>query len=74
MFKDRILHHGTLLFNSNLYMLKNSLNVEPGVYKDKAVKSKRSSVTNILEHLDIKITIDEVINSLKNAEFPAEKT
>ncbi len=50
--KNRVLHHGTLLFHSNLNVLRESLKVVPGRYKDKAVQSNRSSVINISECLD----------------------
>lgn len=44
--KKRVLHHGTLLYDSQLNNLKNALHSE-GQYIDKAVKSVRSEVTNI---------------------------
>jgi lipoate-protein ligase A len=45
------LHHGTLLFSSELSNLSNALKVDPSKFRDKAVKSVRSRVTNISEHL-----------------------
>jgi lipoate-protein ligase A len=50
--KNRVLHHGTLLFNSDLRVLRECLRVLPGRYKDKAVQSNRSSVINISESLN----------------------
>src|SRR5690554_4159748 len=50
IFKNRVLHHGTLLFNSNLQTLGSSIKVIPGLYRDKAVQSNRSIVTNILPY------------------------
>lgn len=47
VFKDRILHHGTLLFDASLENLKLSLNQETGNYITKAVQSNRSSVVNL---------------------------
>jgi len=47
VFKNRILHHGTLLYNADLTMLRKSIKTTPGKYKDKAVQSNRSNVTNI---------------------------
>lgn len=44
--KRRVLHHGTLLYDSNLKALGKALHAE-GIYTDKAVKSVRSEVTNI---------------------------
>ncbi|SHF53409.1 lipoate-protein ligase [Mariniphaga anaerophila] len=51
VFKNRVLHHGTLLFNSNLETLGQSIKVIPGKYHGKAVLSNRSAVTNILPFL-----------------------
>jgi len=50
VFKNRVMHHGTLLFNSELDILNNALKTNPLLYKDKAVKSVRSEVTNISEY------------------------
>ncbi|OPL07444.1 MAG: lipoate--protein ligase [delta proteobacterium ML8_F1] len=64
--KKRILHHGTLLFSSDIFDLSQSLNPSPTKFSDKAVKSVKSRVTNIKDHLkdpamDIH-TFREIIN------------
>lgn len=59
VFKNRVLHHGTLLFSSVINDLQNALKVNPLKYQDKAVKSVRSRVTNILEHLKDRISVIE---------------
>jgi lipoate---protein ligase len=51
VYRDRVLHHGTLLFSSVMTDLSAALNVDPEKFRDKAVKSVRSRVTNISEHL-----------------------
>ncbi|HTX88170.1 MAG TPA: lipoate--protein ligase [Bacteroidales bacterium] len=51
IWKNRILHHGTLLFSSHMPDLSQALNADPVKFRDKAVKSVRSRVTNISEHL-----------------------
>jgi lipoate-protein ligase A len=51
IWKNRILHHGTLLFSSHMSDLTQALNVDPLKFQDKAVKSVHSRVTNISEHL-----------------------
>jgi lipoate---protein ligase len=51
VYRKRVLHHGTLLFSSNLDDLNLALKVNPSKYTSKAVKSIRSQVTNIREHL-----------------------
>lgn len=59
VFKNRVLHHGTLLFSSQITDLSNALNVDPSKFQDKAVKSVRSRVTNISDHLKEPITVLE---------------
>ena len=49
--KNRVLHHGTLLFSSDLDTLENALRVQKGHYEDRAVGSIRSEITNIRDHL-----------------------
>ncbi len=51
VYKNRVLHHGTLLFSSDLKNLGNAIRVKPGRYFDKAVQSNRSNVMNISENL-----------------------
>jgi lipoate---protein ligase len=51
IWKNKVLHHGTLLFSSHMPDLGAALNADPLKFKDKAVKSVRSRVTNISEHL-----------------------
>jgi lipoate-protein ligase A len=49
--KGRFLHHGTLLFDSNLDVLQNVLNVDATKIASKGIASVRSRVTNIKEHI-----------------------
>lgn len=51
VYKNRVLHHGTLLFDAELGRLKAALNVDLSRFEDKAVQSNRSVVTNIADHL-----------------------
>lgn len=64
IFKKRVLHHGTLLFSADLNKLRQSLKVTPGRYIDKAVQSRRSSVTNIAPLLRESMTPDQFISFL----------
>jgi lipoate---protein ligase len=48
---NRMISHGTLLFNSDLTRLGKSLHVQPGRITSKGTKSIRSQVTNIIDHL-----------------------
>lgn len=50
--KNRILQHGTLLFNSSMNNLSAALKSRPEKFIGKAVQSNRSRVTNIKEHLN----------------------
>lgn len=57
---NRALHHGTLLFDADLTMLHDLLKTTEGKIESKSVKSVRSIVTNIKDHLsDTTINIDE---------------
>ncbi|MCE5330218.1 lipoate--protein ligase [bacterium] len=57
--KDRFLHHGTLLFSSDISEVSKSLNADPIKFEDKSTKSVSSRVTNIADYLNEKITIGE---------------
>ena len=59
VFKNRVMHHGTLLFSSQMSDLTRALKVKSGRFEDRAVKSVRSEVTNIREHLTEKMEVDE---------------
>lgn len=48
---QRILHHGTLLFDSDLSVLSQVLKVRPEKFKSKSAKSVRNRVANIKEFL-----------------------
>lgn len=58
--KNRILHHGTLLFTSDIGILSNALNPSELKYKGVSVDSVKSRVTNIGSHL-----IDKSIDIIK---------
>lgn len=58
IFKNKIIHHGTLLFSANIENLENSIKTKYETYTDKSIKSVNSVVTNIKEHLKCKITIE----------------
>ena len=53
-----VITHGTLLFNSDLALLNNALKTNPTTFIDRAVKSVRSEVTNISQHLTTPITTE----------------
>ena len=49
--KQRVLHHGTLLYASEIQDISDALNVNPLKYEGLARKSVRSRVTNISSHI-----------------------
>lgn len=59
VYKKRVLHHGTLLFSSQLQKLNNALKVDQSRFEDKAVQSNRSEVTNIAGYLDREMNVQE---------------
>ena len=64
--RKRVLHHGTLLFDSDLDSLAQSLRVDLRKYQDKAVKSVRSEVSNVRESLGKQINMESFRSSLIN--------
>jgi len=51
-YRDRLLHHGTLLYNSELTRLGEALKVRIDKITSKGIKSVRSRVTNIADYLE----------------------
>jgi lipoate---protein ligase len=50
--KSRILHHGTLLFDTDLSMLEKLTHRDKSNFEDRSVKSVSSEITNIKNYLD----------------------
>ncbi len=66
VYKQRVLHHGTLLFSSDLSDLSKALKTSPDLFTDKAVKSVRSKVTNISDHLKISMEVTAFRDAIMN--------
>lgn len=64
--RNRVLQHGTLLFASEMKDLSEALKVNPLKYQDKSVKSVRSRVTNISEHLHQQLSLDDFTDMIMN--------
>lgn len=60
----KLMHHGTLIYDVNLEDMVQALNVDPDKIVSKGVKSVRSRVTTIKEHLPKGTTIEDFWNEL----------
>ena len=65
LMKGRLLHHGTLLFDSNLSTVSGALNPDPTKFQSKGIKSVRSRVGNIRQFLPRDLTLSEFWSYLK---------
>lgn len=59
VFKNRVLHHGTLLFSSRLSELNQAIKGQEQFFQDKGVRSIRSKVSNISDFLSEPVTIEQ---------------
>ncbi len=64
IYRNRILHHGTILFASEMRNVSEALRINPVKYQDKAVKSVPKRVTNISEHLKTPLSLEEFTKKL----------
>lgn len=60
----RIMHHGCLLFDTDLTVLSKALEAPKDKIKSNSIKSVKSPVDNILPHLQEKISVDEFANRI----------
>ncbi|MGT2932859.1 lipoate--protein ligase [Streptococcus catagoni] len=58
-YKGRMMHHGCLLFDVDMSVLGDALKVSKDKIESKGIKSVRARVTNILDELPEKITVNE---------------
>ncbi|MCY7178971.1 lipoate--protein ligase [Streptococcus gallolyticus subsp. gallolyticus] len=65
-YKGRMMHHGCLLFDVDMTVLGNALQVSKDKIESKGVKSVRARVTNILDELPKKMTVEAFSNQLLN--------
>lgn len=64
--QGRLMHHGTILFDTNLEDMEQALTVDTAKISSKGVKSVRSRVTNITEHISSPVSIEEFRDILRN--------
>ena len=62
--RGRVLHHGTVLFNSKLDTVQNALKVKKDKIESKGVKSVKSRVTNIADYLEPGFTLEDFKKAL----------
>ena len=67
--KGRLLHHGTLLLETTVGKLTEALKADPVKIEGKGIKSIRSRVTNINEHLTEPISSETLINVVASYVF-----
>ena len=75
-YKGRMMHHGCLLFDVDMSVLGQALKVSKDKIESKGVKSVRARVTNIVDELPEKITVNEFSDKIleKMKEFYPEMT
>ena len=56
---NRVLHHGTLLFNTSLDMLRNSIRKDASCYTSRAVASNPATVINLIGRINCYNNLDE---------------
>lgn len=62
--KGRMFSHGTLMFDSEIENVVSALNVKMDKIQSKGIKSIRSRVTNIREHMPEKVSMEEFKSTL----------
>lgn len=73
MKKDKVLHHGAMLFDTDLNVLSKALKVSKDKIESKGIKSVVSRVTNIVDHLDEEITVEDFKELLLKHMFSANE-
>ena len=71
--RGRMFSHGTLMFNSNIEEVVNSLNVSEEKMRSKGIKSVRSRVANITEFLNDEMTMDQFVEALLASIYEGEE-
>ncbi len=65
--QGRVMHHGTILFDSDMTVLSQALRPDPAKARAKGVKSVRSRVTNARPHLSRDMTLEEFREALSRS-------
>ena len=65
--QGRVMHHGTILFDSNMSVLGQALKPDPAKVQAKGVKSVRSRVTNVRQCLSQDMTLEQFRTALTDS-------
>lgn len=66
VFRNRILSHGTLLFNAEREKLSETLKNNSGKYSHKAIPSVRSKVANIIDFMEPTLSMQQFVQFILN--------
>ena len=69
LYKNKVIYHGTLLFDSNLDFLDKAIAGNESNFHDKAVKSVRAKIVNIIQLLNKTLSIEEFVTQFKAFTF-----
>ena len=64
IYKNKVLHHGTILYSSDMKDISGALKINPLKYKDRAVKSIPKRVTNVKDHLKTALDLEGFTNKV----------
>jgi len=67
--QGRVMHHGTILYDSDLQVVSKALNVSVDKIESKGIKSVRSRVTNVRPYVSEDIPTTDFLNALRDFMF-----
>ncbi|MCC8025003.1 MAG: lipoate--protein ligase [Clostridium sp.] len=67
--QGRVMHHGTIMYDSDLEMVSKSLKVPEDKFQSKGLKSVRARVTNVKPHLSKPVSTKEFMDCLRSFMF-----
>ena len=62
--KNRVMHHGTIMYDSDLSVVSDVLCVSKDKIESKGIKSVKSRVTNVKDYMPVAVPMDEFKNLL----------
>ena len=61
----RLMHHGTILFDTNIEKMTEALRIPEDKYLSKGIESARARVTNLRDHLTKDMTMQEFVSFMR---------